>query len=105
MRALALLLLLAAPALAGEDGPVCGRPGVLRLVAETLQRAGEKAVLEQATAGQIPGNRPGLVRCAVRVHTRLYDTNRAGFVPLERVSIYEYSLELRRNGIFLRPPP
>ncbi len=104
MRALILLLLLATPALAGE-GPLCGRPAVLQLVAETLQRAGEDQVIEQGTAGQIPGSRAGLVRCAVRVHTRLYDTNRAGFVPLERVGVYEYTLELRRNGIFLRPAP
>ena len=104
--ALACLLLLSAAATAragDDDGPVCGRPMVLQLVAETLRRAGQPVAIQPHSASQAPTGDPGLVRCAVLVRTRSYDTGQAGGVPLDRLSVFAYSLELRRNGIFLRP--
>lgn len=102
-RPMIALLLSAAPALAGEPGPVCGQKPVLRLVAETLQRAGQPAWIEPGSVGEAPGPRPGLVNCAVRVHRPFHDTNARGRLPLETVSVYQYTLELRRNGVFLQP--
>jgi len=37
------------------------------------------------------------------VHATVYDTPHHGRVPVETVQNYQYSLELRKNGIFLLP--
>lgn len=83
--------------------PVCAEPEVLLLVAERLRRAGIPQTLEANTAGQIPGLRSGMVECAVRVHTAVFDTTRYGRVPVDVVSTYRYSLRLGRNGVFVQP--
>lgn len=92
------------PAVAAEVvPPVCGAPEVLQLVSERLGRAGTPTVIEVGSVGQAPGARPDLVNCAVRVHVAVYDTNRGGMQPVEVVRVYQYGLELRRNGAFLLP--
>lgn len=97
-----LALLLTSP-VAAEPPPVCGLSRVLEAVQERLSRAGQPVVLEAGSAGQVPGERADLVYCAVRVHTTVYDTPRLGRVPADVVQVYQYSLEMRRNGIFLMP--
>lgn len=104
LLALALLLFTQAPARAESlPGPVCGRPQVLVQVLETLRRAGQTLSIEPGSAGERPSDRPGLVSCAVRVHTLIYDTAQFGTLPRDQVSVFTYTLEMRRNGIFLRP--
>ena len=102
----ALLLMLAgSPAHAAMEPPaaVCGQSRVLEAVQRRLSTAGQPVAIEEGSAGQIPGERPGIVYCAVRVHTAIYDTVRLGLVPADLVRVYQYALELRRNGIFLLP--
>ena len=96
-------LLLTSSAFAAEPPAVCGLSRVLEAVQERLSRAGQPVALEAGSAGQVPGERADLVYCAVRVHTTIYDTPRLGRVPADLVQVYQYSLELRRNGIFLLP--
>ena len=81
--------------------PVCARPAVLRHVADALRQAGRPLALEPSTVGEVSTGPAGFVRCAVRTHTLGYDTNRYAYTPLDQSEIVEYTLELRRNGIFL----
>ncbi len=101
----ALLLAAVVPAAAGTDlpTPVCAQSEVLQLVREQLQHAGQPGVLEADSVGQVASGRDNLVYCAVRIHTVAYDTPRAGPLPIDVVSVYQYALELRRNGVFLLP--
>jgi hypothetical protein len=82
--------------------PVCAQSQVLQLVRERLRQAGQPGVLEIGSIGQAPNGRD-LVNCAVRVHTLEYNTPRLGPAPTDVVSIYRYTLELRRNAVFLLP--
>ncbi len=104
-RATMILLAVTGPALAATEPPaaVCGQARVLEAVRQRLARAGQPVVIEAADVGQVPGGRAGTVNCAVRLHTAIYDTPRLGPVPADVVEVYRYSLELRRNGVFLLP--
>jgi hypothetical protein len=102
---LLLAFLLISPAFA-EPGPpagACSQAKVLEAVQDRLRQAGQPARLEPGSVGQMPGTQPGIVHCAVRVHATVYDTPHHGRVPVETVQNYQYSLELRKNGIFLLP--
>ena len=103
---LAALLAGTVPAAHAEPATplVCGSPGVLEVVATRLHRAGLESVIEAGSVGQAPGPEAGTVECAVRVHTLVYDTARRGLAPVDRVSIYRYRLDLRRNAIFVGDP-
>lgn len=98
-----ILLTLAAPARAAEEIPVspCAQPQVLLLVAEHVQRAGRLTQIEPGSIGERPGGTPGTVRCALRIHTIIYDTAGAGYRPLDEVTTFQFTLELRKNAIFL----
>ena len=100
-----LVVLLLRPAYAeGEPATaVCGQDRVLEAVRQRLSHAGEPAAIEPGSADQVPGGRPGVINCAVRLHKAIYDTPRLGPVPADEVQVYQYKLELRRNGIFLLP--
>lgn len=97
------LLLATSCAPAEPPPPVCGLSRVLEAVQERLSRAGQPVALEAGSAMQAPGSRVDLVYCAVRTHSTFYDTPRLGRAPADAVQVYPYSLELRRNGIFLMP--
>ena len=100
-----LLILISGTALAAGDPPaaVCGQARVLEAVAQRLRVAGQPVVVEAGSAGQVPGERPGIVYCAVRLHSAIYDTVRVGQTPVDVVRVYQYALEMRRNGVFLLP--
>lgn len=100
-----LALFLASGALADEVQPaaVCGQSHVLQAVEARLSRAGQPVVVEPGSVGQISGPEVGLVYCAVRVRQAVYNTPRYGTAPVDVVQEYRYSLELRRNGVFLLP--
>ncbi len=83
--------------------PVCGQPEVLLLLGERLDRAGRGQVIEPGSVNQAPGATPDRLRCAARVRTASYDTNRFGPTPAITVGIVSYGVELRRNGVFLLP--
>ena len=106
IRVFALTLLLASnaagPASAADGrarAPACSQPDVLRIVAERLSRAGQPVVLEEDGVGELSDG-TNRVRCAVRVHTTVYDTSQPGG-RFDRVYVYQYALELRRNGVFV----
>lgn len=98
--------------------PVCAQPDVLRQVSETIRKQGQNLVLEAPPVGEIsiaadPDqiksrlsdealNRPPLAQCAVRGHTIGYDTNRYGASPVHESFIVRYTVELRRNGLFVK---
>ena len=95
--------------------PVCAQPGVLRQVYEAVRKRGQELVLEAPPVGEIstgvvaaaaaPGpapDRPPLAQCAVRGHTLAYDTNRYGASPVHESFTLRYTVELRRNGIFVQ---
>lgn len=98
--------------------PVCAEPGVLRQVYETVRKQGQRLVLEAPPVGEVstgitpsqplPGSpdqavdHPPLAQCAVRGHTIGYDTNRYGASPVHESFIVRYTVELRRNGLFVK---
>jgi len=98
--------------------PVCAQPDVLRQVSETIRKQGQNLVLEAPPVGEIsiaadPDqiksrlsdealDRPPLAQCAVRGHTIGYDTNRYGASPVHESFIVRYTVELRRNGLFVK---
>ncbi|RZK91380.1 MAG: hypothetical protein EOO66_12145 [Methylobacterium sp.] len=98
--------------------PVCAQPDVLRQVYETIRKQGQKLVLEAPPVGEVsiaanldgaksrsPDDaldRPPLAQCAVRGHTIGYDTNRYGASPVHESFTVRYTVELRRNGVFVK---
>ena len=82
-------------------GPVCSRPEVLDVVATDIARNGVASTIVPGGVGEIPTVLPGAVRCAVRVSTRFFDTNRFGLVPQYRVSVLEFTVRSGRNGLFV----
>lgn len=98
--------------------PVCAQPDVLRQVYETVRKQGQNLVLEAPPVGEVsiaidpermksrsPDealDRPPLAQCAVRGHTIGYDTNRYGASPVHESFIVRYTVELRRNGLFVK---
>lgn len=90
-------------ALAGDlPPPVCARPAVLERVGELLRQAGRPMALEPVPIGEVSTGPGRLVSCAVRGHVLAYDTNRYAMLPVEQRRVIRYTLELRRNGIFVR---
>ena len=100
-QALALLLLLSGPALAEPLVSVCARAEVLDIVADDIARRGTATLIVPGDFGQVPTARPDTVRCAVRVSTRTIDTNSRGYVPLDQISIVEFSVRTGENGLFV----
>ena len=87
--------------------PVCARNEVLDIVADDVARRGIAATIVPGSIGQVPTARPSTVRCAVRLQTTYYDTDRYGVVPQVRLTTVEYSVRAGRNGLFvedLGPP-
>lgn len=104
MLAVAPALVLAAclPAQAGrESGPVCNRLEVLDAVAAGLAARGSTAEVERGAAGEVPGGRPELVLCAVRLRLRHFDTDRFGYQPLYSYAVHRYHVRAGRNGYFV----
>lgn len=98
----ALALAACLPAQAGQgSGPVCNRPEVLDAVAAGLAARGSTAEVERGDAGEVPGGRPGLVVCAVRLRLRHFDTNRFGYQPLYSYTVHRYYVRAGRNGYFV----
>ena len=87
---------------AGEPPrPVCGRNEVLDVVADDIAQRGLDAVILPGSVGQIPSALPDTVRCAVRLQTTVFDTNRFGAVPQIRLSVVDYTVRAGRNGLFV----
>ncbi len=100
--AAAILVGFGPPAHAGEPPrPVCGRNEVLDVVADDIAQRGLDAVILPGSIGQIPGALPDTVRCAVRLQTTFFDTNRFGTVPQVRLLVLDYSVRAGRNGLFV----
>ena len=107
-RRLAVLMLagtlagLGPPAPAAEPPrPVCGRSEVLDVVADDIAGRGLSAVILPGSVGQVPTALPDTVRCAVRLQTTFFDTNRFGGVPQVRMSVLDYTVRAGRNGLFV----
>ena len=84
--------------------PVCGEPGVLREVDEMMRAQGRPMVLEAPPVGEVSlstPHSPPLAHCAVRGHMIGYHTNRYGMTPLYEPFTVNYTIELRRNGLFV----
>lgn len=97
-----ILIGLSPLAQAGEPPqPVCGRNEVLDVVADDIAQRGLDAVILPGSVGQIPGALPDTVRCAVRLQTTFFDTNRFGTVPQVRLSVLNYTVRAGRNGLFV----
>jgi hypothetical protein len=102
----------AVPALAVSPPPppVCGDAGVLRQVDEIIRARGQAMELETSSVGEVSSaarpevaaSQPPLAHCAVRGHTVGYDTNRYGATPVNEPFIVRYTIELRRNGMFVQ---
>ena len=87
---------------AGElPRPVCGRNEVLDVVADDIAQRGINAVILPGSVGQVPTALPDTVRCAVRLQTTFFDTNRFGAVPQVRLSVLDYTVRAGRNGLFV----
>ena len=81
--------------------PLCGRSEVLDVVADDIAQRGLNAVILPGSVGQTPSALPDTVRCAVRLQTTFFDTNRFGDVPQVRLSVLEYTVRAGRNGLFV----
>ncbi len=98
-----LVLIGAGAAWAGEPpAPLCGRPAVLEEVRAALAQAGRRIEFDRSEVGEVSTGPGAVVSCAVRAHIVAYDTNRYGPSPVSETSVLYYTLERRRNGIFLR---
>ena len=83
---------------------------MLQQVDEMIRARGQALVLDVPPVGEISTspapspvrNGPPLAHCAVRGHTVGYDTNRYGASPVYEPFIVRYTVELRRNGMFVR---
>ena len=86
--------------------PICGDPGVLRQVDETLRARGQNLVIDASPVGETSSDParpfPPLAQCAARGHTIGYDTNRYGASPVYEPFTVRYTVEMRHNGLFVR---
>ena len=71
------------------------------MVADDIAQRGLNAVILPGSVGQIPTAMPDTVRCAVRLQTTFFDTNRFGGVPQVRLSVLNYTVRAGRNGLFV----
>ena len=99
--AAAIFGLLGLPSLAREPGPLCGHPEVLEQVAEILARRGSPARIEAGGVGEVPTSDQRIVRCAVRLTSRFYDTDRYGYAPQHQASVFQYLVRAGQNGLFV----
>lgn len=97
----AILAFTALPSLGSDLGSVCARVEVLDQVAEILAQRGSPAQIEAGGVGEIPTSEIQTVRCAVRLNTRFYDTDRYGYEPQYRAADFQYFVRTRRNGLFV----
>ncbi len=100
----AILVGLAVPGVAGAELPVCARPEVLREVAAELAGQGVAGRLDAASVGEVTGS-GALVRCAVRVLDRRFDTDRRGYLPYYVVTVRQYEVRQLRNGLLVQLGP
>lgn len=97
----AILSFAGLPSLASDAGPVCGRPEVLEKVADILAQRGSPARIELGGIGEIPTSEARTVRCAVRLNTRFYDTDRYGYTPQHHAATFHYLVRAGHNGLFV----
>jgi len=74
---------------------------VLDMVAEDIARRGLDAVIVPGSVGEGPTSDLNAFRCAVRLQTTYYDTNRYGYVPQVRLLLLQFTVHARRNGLFV----
>ena len=99
--AFAALLIVPAGCAAAAHPPVCAGPAVLGRVAAMLQEAGRPMRLFARPVGEESVGTGRIVHCAARGQVLGYDTNRSGMQPIDEMFVVHYTLELRRNGIFI----
>ena len=100
-RLVLLAVIVPAIAWAQPPEPVCGREGVLAIVAAEVSGRRLGAELVAGPVGEIPTSLPGSVRCAAPVRVTFFDTNQHGGVPQVRLSVVEYTVRTGRNGLFV----
>ena len=74
---------------------------MLSVVADDIARGGVTTVILPGAVGEAPGFVPGTIRCAVRLQTTFYDTDRYGTVPQVRFSVLEFTVRAGLNGLFV----
>ena len=92
-------LALIAPAQAAVPGPICARPEVLRLVAETMAQRGLYAQLDPREVGEVTAADGASAQCAVWLHTVAYDTNVRAYVPEQRWEVHSFAVRRLHNGL------
>ena len=104
-RVVLIVAILAGVGMAAQAGdlprPICGRSEVLDVVANDIIRRGMDAVIVPGNVGEAPAPSAKATRCAVRLQTTFYDTDRYGYVPQVRLSILEFTVRAGRNGLFV----
>lgn len=81
--------------------PVCSQAAVLAVVADDIVRSGVDAVIVPGDIGEVATGLPNIVRCAVRLRTTYFDTNRFGYAPQTRFSVLEFTVRSGRNSLFV----
>ncbi len=104
MRVLAAVILIAAWPGFAVALPVCARPEVLREVAAELTGRGVAGEIDPGSVGQVDDG-GALVRCAVRLLSRRFDTDRLAYLPYYVVSVRQYEVRRLRHGLLVQLAP
>ena len=83
------------------DGPVCGLPEVLGVVAQELEAQGIHGELDGGSVGErsAPGSPTAL--CAVKLLLPYYDTNHFNYAPQLRMVVRSYRVRRQRNSLIV----
>ena len=97
-----LLLFAAAPALAGERGPVCREPSVVDEMTREVRAANYYEDVDTRLVTEQPTTDARVVRCDVCVLSAPYDTIRFGDRPIARCVARGFEVLTLTNGFVVR---
>lgn len=97
-----LLLLGAAPALAGERGPICREPSVVDEMSREVRAENYYADIDPRLVTEQPTMDAHVVRCDVCVLLAPYDTIRFGDQPIARCNGHGFEVLTVTNGFVVR---
>lgn len=83
------------------DGPVCGLPEVLGVVAQELDAQGIHGELDGGSVGERSAPGAPAVLCAVKVLVPYYDTNHFGYAPQLRMVVRGYRVRRQPNSLIV----
>jgi hypothetical protein len=92
----------AAPAVAGERGPVCRQPSVVDEMTREVVDRNYYARVNPRLVTETPTPDPAVVRCQVCVQSAPYGTTRFGDQPIRQCLAHGFEVQILHDGFVVR---